>query len=181
MTCFTGSCVIGSLATAVSCLSLFCFLLSAFCFLLSAFCFLLSASCSPRSLRTLGTLDALSPSLFYSRRFRALTVFVFLHLRLPTTSRLPARLVYWTTSACFQRNMPGTGLWSCSCLLAAPGGTFDLTSVRSMPKLRIKTRRWNGEVKCTCLVIVVGTPIPSVNVACGVCMGSSADVCASAF
>jgi hypothetical protein len=30
---------------------------------------------------------------------------------------------------------------SCSCLLAAPGGTFDLTSVRSMPKLRIKTRR----------------------------------------
>jgi len=157
VTCVSESCVI-----ACCCLLSLRFLLSAFCLLPSAFCLLPSASWPLRSLRTFGTLDAVSPSLSYSMEVPCSHRGFFLHLRLPTTSRLPARFIHWTTSACFQRNMPGTGLWSCSCLLAAPGGNFDLTEVGSMPKLRIKAGRWSGEVRCTCLVIVVRTSIPSV-------------------
>jgi hypothetical protein len=78
--------------------------------------------------------------------------------RFPIASRLPGATITIKTQTRFLYTHSVTGrpqhisnetrraraFGSCSCLLAAPGGNFDLTSVRSMPKLQIKT--WRGEL-----------------------------------
>ena len=90
-----------------------------------------------RSLLSFRALDSVLSSQEVFRSFASRFVSPWYHFQ-------DATPYYWTTSACFQRSMPGTGFGPSSCLLVAPGGNFDLTFVGSMPKLRIKTRTWSG-------------------------------------